>query len=168
MAYEGDELKSVPAGLDFSAVYAVIVSGVAVNPCGHALLYVPYQTGMGAGGGYYFQIAKVYGYPHAMTNEGFVRYLKENGKKELRRFYVRIANPGKAEDRLKELMGKTWFWAVLPHNCAAFVEDVVSAGGSSAGLYSNCPSQEDFTPSIFERAAGYVESEVRRIYGVPF
>jgi hypothetical protein len=32
-----------------------------------------------------------------------------------------------------------WSWWVLPYNCASFVEDVVRAGGSKAGLYFNCP-----------------------------
>jgi|SRR6516164_446575 len=38
MAYEGEVLTYSPANLDFSVVYAVIVSGTFVNPCGHALL----------------------------------------------------------------------------------------------------------------------------------
>jgi hypothetical protein len=168
MGYQGEELKSVPSGLDFSYVYAVIVSGDGPNPCGHALLYVPFASGMGAGGGYYFQIAGVYKYPHVMDNAGYERYIKENGKSELSRYMVRVPKPGDAEARLKVLVGEKWFWAVLPHNCAAFVEDVVQAGGSSAGLYSNCPSREKFEPNIFERTAEFLEREIRRLYGVPF
>ena len=46
--------------------------------------------------------------------------------------------------KLEQLAAAKWFWGVLPHNCASFVEEVVRAGGSSAGLYFNCPARERF------------------------
>lgn len=52
--------------------------------------------------------------------------------------------------KLEELLAAKWTWGVLPHNCASFVEEVVQAGGSDAGLYSNCPALE-----TFDRSAAY-------------
>jgi hypothetical protein len=167
MAYEGEILQQVPANLDFTTVYAVIVSGDFPNPCGHALLFVPYQRSIMQSGGYYFQVAGVVRYPRALTNEGYARYLRETGKTELRRDAVTIPNPDGAQKRLSELLKRYWVWLVLPHNCAAFVEDVVRAGGSSAGLWSNCPSREEFGRPFYERAFEAADREIRRIY-LPF
>jgi hypothetical protein len=72
------------------------------------------------------------------------RYLLENGKSELRRTFVPIPKPEASHYKLEELLAKPWNWFVLPNNCASFVEEVVSAGGSKAGLYFNCPSVENF------------------------
>jgi hypothetical protein len=141
MAYEGDIILACPA-VDYSTVWAVVVSGAKWNPCGHALLY----TGMSSKqGGWYFHVARAYGLPRQMQNEElYQQYLKENGKREITRYEIRLPNPEGAARRLEELVGKAWVWAVLPNNCAAFVEDIVRAGGSSAGLYSNCPRLERF------------------------
>ncbi len=173
MAYEGEIMTSLPDGLNFSLVYAVVVSGVVVNPCGHALLYVP--NGTHAGGGYYFQVAEFRGKPRGMSSDGYARYLRENGKTEVTRYGVQIRNPQGCADKLVSLLGETWQWGVLPHNCAAFVEDVVRGGGSSAGMWSNCPKLESFDRPFYERAAdrvgqtlGELEGHIRRLYGVPF
>jgi hypothetical protein len=72
------------------------------------------------------------------------RYLREHQKRELRRTFVSVPNPERAHQKLEELLAKKWSWFVLPNNCASFVEDVVQAGGSKAGLYMNCPSIENF------------------------
>jgi len=136
MAYDGEFVPNphlVPG--DFTMVYAVVVTGSWWNPCGHMILKTP------AG---YFHIAERKGRPKRMTEEGYKRYLAENGKKELSRTYLHLPEPGKAHKKLVELLGKDWAWWLLPNNCAAFVEDIVKAGGSSAGLYSNCPSREKF------------------------
>ena len=79
-----------------------------------------------------------------MDQERYERYLKENKKSEVTRYEVDLPSPDGAVNRLVELMLKPWFQAMLPHDGAAFVEDIVSAGRSSAGLYSNCPRLEDF------------------------
>lgn len=55
-----------------------------------------------------------------------------------------IPDPDAAHKKLEELLAKQWTWFVLPNNCASFVEDVVKAGGSNAGLYFNCPTRERF------------------------
>ena len=141
MAYEGDIILACPA-VEYSTVWAVVVSGAMLNPCGHALLY----TGLSSKqGGWYFHVAQAYGLPRQMpTDDLYRQYLKENGKREIKRYAVQLPNPAGAAKRLEELVGKPWVWGVLPHNCAAFVEDVVRAGGSSAGLYTNCPRLERF------------------------
>ncbi|MFZ4546374.1 MAG: hypothetical protein ACOYN4_03010 [Bacteroidales bacterium] len=70
--------------------------------------------------------------------------MEEHKKTGLKRFQVQIANKNKAMKKLEELISKTWLWGVLPHNCASFVEEIIQAGGSGAGLYSNCLALESF------------------------
>lgn len=123
---------------DFSKSYAVVVSGADWNPCGHLLLNT------GGLGGYYFHIAEFYGYPKYMDETGYKRYLKENGKEELSRIHVPISNPQACMLKLEELLIKKWRWGGVPNNCASFVEEILQAGGSTAGLYSNCPTKEIF------------------------
>jgi hypothetical protein len=121
---------------DFAHAYAVVVSGAAWNPCGHMLL--------NTGGGWYFHIAERKGKPRFMYEAGYRRYLTEHGKREIRRTFVHIPDPASSHKKLEELLAKDWSWWVMPSNCASFVEDVVQAGGSNAGLYFNCPSRENF------------------------
>lgn len=175
MGYQGEELRSVPEGLSFSTIYAVIVSGDFPNPCGHALLYIPFQRDLSAGGGHYFQIAGGYRYPHIMNRSGYARYIRENDKTEITRHAVPLGNPGGAQTRLEELVGTEWLWAVLPHNCAAFVEDIARAGGSSAGLWSNCPRAEEFDRPFYEtvperinEGLNELDRYIRWRAGVPF
>lgn len=139
MAYEGELLMMCPANpFDFSNTYAVVVSGDGPNFCGHLILNVGGVTG------FYFHVAGGHTEPHVMAYDGYGRYLRENGKKEPRRFKVTISNPIAAMLKLEQLTSEKWTWGVLPHNCASFVEDVVKAGGSASGLYSNCPALENF------------------------
>ncbi len=139
MTYEGVPLNQCPATpFNFSNTYAVVVSGAGPNFCGHLILNV------GGMGGKYFHVAGVRTFPMQMTEDGYRRYLKENGKKELKRFKVTITNPQAAMLKLEQLTSAKWTWGVLPHNCASFVEEVVKAGGSPAGLYTNCPALESF------------------------
>jgi hypothetical protein len=139
MAYEGERLLLCPSkAFEFSTTFAVVVSGAGPNFCGHLILNV------GGLGGLYFHVAGVHTEPRMMTEKGYRRYLKENGKTELKRFKVTISNTMAAMLKLEELTSETWAWGVLPHNCASFVEEVVKAGGSAAGLYSNCPALETF------------------------
>jgi hypothetical protein len=144
MGYEGEVLTYSPAHLDWSIVYAVVVSGTFPNPCGHALLFVPSAYAISSSDGSYFQVAGTYHLPRIMSTEGYARYLKENKKREITRYQVALPDPDAAVNRLIEVMQKQWRWMVLPNNCAAFVEDICTAGGSSAGLYSNCPRAEKF------------------------
>jgi hypothetical protein len=73
-----------------------------------------------------------------------MRYLKETGKHEIRRWIIKLPTPRGAHQKLHDLMTEQWLWLVLPNNCASFVEEVLQAGGSKAGMYFNCPSAEPF------------------------
>lgn len=123
---------------DFRNAYVVVVSGSSWNPCGHTLLNA------GGSGGWYFHIAERKGRPRYMRGPGYQRYLNEHEKRELRRTPIKIPDPQGAHLKLEQLLAYDWNWFVLPNNCASFVEDVLRAGGSKAGLYSNCPSREHF------------------------
>jgi hypothetical protein len=80
-----------------------------------------------------------------MDEGQYRRYLSENGKRELHRYQVMpMRDPAAAHRKLEELLSKPWGWWILPHNCVTFCEEVVRAGGSNAGMYSNCPSRETF------------------------
>jgi hypothetical protein len=141
MAYEGEHLYHCPASaFPWQVTFAVIVSGARWNPCGHALLNVGGATGT------YFHIAgDGNDRPYMLRGStAFQRYIRENGKKELRRQHIPISNPQGAQAKLEALTSRNWIWGVLPNNCASFVEEVIQAGGSTMGLYSNCPSRERF------------------------
>ena len=117
----------------------------------------------------YFHVAEVYGVPRYMSEQGFQRYLKENGKTEIRRRYIELPNPEGANLYLENLLANTWTWLVLPNNCVAFVEEVIHAGGGTWSSYSNCPTIAT-QDSIGERANRFMsqfESEIYRMYGVP-
>lgn len=135
--YTGDEMILCPLKTaDFKHTCAVIVSGDGINVCGHALLHV--------GNGWYSHVAGKNDLPKFMSESGYMRYLRENGKREIRRWLVPLPNPAGAHKKLEELLAKKWRWLVLPNNCASFVEEIVQAGGSNAGMYMNCPSAEPF------------------------
>ena len=116
---------------NFSHTCVVVVSGDSINFCGHALLHT--------GGGLYVHVAVRFNQPKRISRTGYGRYLRENDKQELRRFIVPIPNPEGAHRKLEELLAKPWRWLVLPNNCVSFVEEVVRAGGSNAGMYFNEP-----------------------------
>ncbi|OMH33828.1 hypothetical protein [Motiliproteus sp. MSK22-1] len=132
MAYSGSNLK-VCLPLDMTKSYAVIVSGDGINFCGHALLNV------GGKGGYYFHVAGIHDYPKYMRQEEYDKYLIDTKKEEIGRYYKRLAKPQSAYDELVRVMQKKWLWGVLPNNCIAFVEQILQSGGSSFGIFSNCP-----------------------------
>jgi hypothetical protein len=135
--YVGDEMILCPLHTsDFKHTCAVIVSGDTGNFCGHALLHV--------GNAWYIHVAGFHEVPKIMYEDGYNRYLKENGKREIRRWIISLPNPQGAHQKLHDLSKKPWLWLLLPNNCASFVEDVVRAGGSNAGMYFNCPSIEPF------------------------
>ena len=140
MAYEGDEMIACPqTPYSFQETYAVVVSGDGPNFCGHLILRVGLD-----GNEKYLHVAGGWTQPRQMDEAGYRRYLKETGKHEIKRFRVLITKPDDAMRRLEVLLSVKWLWGVLPHNCARFVEDIVGAGGSTAGLYSNCPTLEQF------------------------
>lgn len=135
--YNGDEVVINPLKpSDFTHTCAVIVSGDGVNMCGHALLHV--------GDSWYFHVAGRNNLPRFMHESGYMRYLKENGKREYGRWIITLPNPAGAHRKLDELLAKKWLWLVVRDNCVSFVEEVVQAGGSKAGMYFNCPAAEPF------------------------
>jgi len=137
--YTGDEMVVCPLKTsDFKHTCAVVVSGDGINFCGHSLLHV--------GNGWYFHVAGKHDLPKFMHEDGYMRYLRENGKREIRRWIVKLPNPAGAHRKLEELLAKQWRWLVLPNNCVSFVEEVVQAGGSKAGMFFNCPTAEPFIP----------------------
>jgi len=136
-AYIGDVMLScVTRPSDFLHACVVVVSGDGVNYCGHALLHT--------GGGWYFHTAGGNTVPRFMSESGYVRYLREGAKHEIRRWPISLPDPHGAHRKMEELLARQWLWLVLPQNCASFVEEIVRAGGSNAGLYFNCPAAEVF------------------------
>lgn len=140
--YQGDELNAcMRRPFDFRVTTAIVVSGDTGNFCGHMLL----KVGPGAEGYYFHTAGGIHARPKMMTELGYRRYLRETRKRELYRRAVEIKNPEKAQEKIDELMAKPWLWLMLPNNCANFVEEIVQAGGSEAGLYLNCPAWENFS-----------------------
>lgn len=137
MAYTGDHITFCQK-FRFDQAHAVIVSGSALNPCGHMLLNT------GGDQGWYFHVAEVRGRPRFMTEQGYRRYLRENEKREIGRSFIQVPRPEACNAKLEELLLNQWTWFVLPHNCVNFVEVVLQAGGVQGGLYSNCPRLETF------------------------
>ena len=172
MPYEGDVLNACGVvNVDLSKISVVAVSGDGPNVCGHLLLQSP------SGGGYYFHvtgdpnasgISRVRGYPMYMSEAGFRKYLKETGKRELRRRPLVLPNPSGAYLYLESLLAEKWTWAVLSNNCVSFVEEVMKAGGGDWSSYSNCPALAT-SDSINERIARFyqwMESGIYGVYGV--
>jgi hypothetical protein len=146
MAYEGDILLECPSNLDFTVTQAVVVSGASWNPCGHMI----FCTGSNSDDARYFHVAGagfgeiygVYAYPKFMDESGYQRYLHENGKHEIRRRDVNFTNPTAAYNKLMSMMEDKWIWGVLPHNCATFAKEIVTAGGGDLSVVLNCPDEE--------------------------
>jgi len=137
--YEGDIMFQCPVKpYDFQHTRAVIVTGDGPNFCGHSLLYT--------GGGWYFHVAGLNNHPKFMREDGYMRYMKESGKREIRRWTVKIPDPAGAHRKLEELLSKQWRWWGVYNNCVSFVEEVVQAGGSKAHMLFNCPTIEPFVP----------------------
>jgi hypothetical protein len=137
--YEGAAMIVCPLEVsDFKHVCAVIVTGSGINACGHTLLHI------GQGWSWYVHIAGPYKAPKFMPESNYMRYLKENGKREIRRWPIKLPNPKGAHEKLHELIQKPWLWGAVVHNCTSFAEEVVRAGGSNAVQYFNCPAAEPF------------------------
>lgn len=128
MAYEGELLEMCPDHMfDFTNTNVVIVSGAKWNPWGHALL----NTG-GFTGNYFQVVGEVVARPRYMSEAGYRLYLKDNGKKELKRYRVHIPEPEKSQLKLEEILSDTWKWGVIIHNCETLVEEIIVAGGGPA------------------------------------
>ena len=124
MPYEGEVLTKCSTEFDFTQTWAVVVSGSGPNKWGHMLLYT--------GGAHptYFQIqGELRAMPVYMNQAGYERYLRENGKKELKRIRISLPNPDRATAKMEELLSQKWTWGVVWHNCESFVEEIIHAGG---------------------------------------
>lgn len=135
MGYSGDIVETcgtVDTNLQSASV--IVVSGDGPNVCGHMLVATALS------GGNYFHVADLYDYPKYMDTPGYRRYLRENGKRELGRYRIRLPEPVAAQLHLEQLMSERWPWMVLPNNCVHFVEEVLQAGGADFGLWTNCPA----------------------------
>lgn len=126
MTYEGDILEHCYEDLfDFSNTSAVIVSGDWPNQFGHMLLC----TGLGEKRIYAQVVAAIYARPRYMTQAGYVRYLLELHKHEIRRMPVVIKDQSAALLALERALSQPRTWWAVVHNCESFVEDIVVAGG---------------------------------------
>jgi hypothetical protein len=150
MTYEGEILLECPSDIDFTNVWAVVVSGDKLNPCGHML----FCCGTSSTDSWYFHVAGqgvgelggIWGYPKFMRGDSnFYKYLASNGKREIRRLNAKITNPIGAYNKLIEHMASKWFWGVLLNNCVVFARDIVVAGGGSVDVLLNCPDKEFVT-----------------------
>jgi hypothetical protein len=139
MSYIGEHLSLCPErAFEFTHdASIVVVTGDRWNPCGHGLLNTNNC------GGWYFHVSGgFYRQPYFMDAQGYGRFLRENGKREIRRVPLLVRDAKKAREKLVELLAEKWFWGVLPHNCVAFVEEVAGAGGSTFEVRWNCPQRE--------------------------
>jgi hypothetical protein len=103
MAYDGELIVACPpVAYLVHEVYVVVVSGAAWNPCGHAILYSRFN-----GGRYFHTVGPyAYHYPRAMDEQQYQRYLRENGKHEIRRHMVVLPNPVAAHVRLEQILSQ--------------------------------------------------------------
>lgn len=135
MSYSGRKLTACEVGL-FEAksdFHFVLVSGMKVNPCHHALLNIGGLTG------YYVHIGEWISKPYFMNQGEYKRYLIENDKVELKRRYIHVPRPAQALLGLEKMLSETWVWWVIANNCVTFVEKIVNAGGAHFSVSLNCP-----------------------------
>jgi hypothetical protein len=139
MAYDGEVVyQCLPVTYFAHDVQVVIVSGDGMNVCGHALPYSGFSRR-------YFHVgAGIHEVPRTMNEQQFQRYMREHGKREIHRYRVVLTDPLAAHRKVEQLLSEKWFWGGLPHNCVHFAEQVVTAGGSHAGMWFNCPRAEYF------------------------
>jgi hypothetical protein len=115
-------------------IYVVIVSGVAVNPCGHTLI------NFGGTKGFYAHVDGWIKKPWYMTHFDCQRYMRENEKTELWRQRLNVPQPERAFAKLEQLLSLEWHWGGVVNNCATFVEEIVNAGGANFHIKGNCPT----------------------------
>ncbi len=160
MSYDGEVMDGCGGlDLDLANSYVVAVSGSGPNFCGHLLFYTS------SGGGHYFHVAELHGRPKHMSQSGFARYLQEAGKTEIRRVYVPLPEPQAALNYLDALMRANWTWLLLPNNCVAFCEEIISAGGGTWSSASNCPSVAT-QPTLEQRATEFLAELERSIWAL--
>jgi hypothetical protein len=127
--YDGDtvEKKPLPA-VSCSSISVIIVTGI--TPFGHMLLNT------GGKEGWYFNVTRAWiKYPRFMGYRGYLRYMRENEKREIARIPVTIVEPDWAASELVRLMYQLWVYDPTKHNCVHFVDNILVAGKSKARVY---------------------------------
>lgn len=133
MAYSGVVQPLCPFAFTFTDVNVTYVHKGNLNVFGHTLLC--FGTNIG-----YIHVDSVYGYPKLIPAADFDRYLRENGKKVLHRFYVQdLSDPAAALAEAERLRLIKWLWLGVPHNCVAFAEQILGKGGSKWTSKTNLP-----------------------------
>jgi hypothetical protein len=130
-AYSG-ETQISPFVHRFSDPGVTLVIGGNPNIFGHAL----FRFGTDIG---YVHVDTFYDYPKMLPAFAFPRYLRENDKRVMRQYNVDIPRPADALRRIAALQTEKWTWLVIPHNCVAFCEEILKAGGAPWEQISNLP-----------------------------
>jgi hypothetical protein len=108
------------------------VIGGNPNPFGHSLFRMGRRTG-------YVHVDELCDYPKFIPWFSFGTYLRENHKRILRELTIALPHPISALRKILELNYKKWPWFVIPHNCVAYCEEILHAGGSNWESISNLP-----------------------------
>jgi hypothetical protein len=131
MAYLGEHLYHCPrVPYNWRQTQVIVVSGDGPNFCGHALL---------SAGDYYFHIDGRNDRPFYLNEAGYRRFLKENNKREIQRKWIPLRDPDGAQKRPEELSVKNWRFTLFSHNCVAYIEEILKAGGSKVRNLLSCP-----------------------------
>jgi hypothetical protein len=172
MAFDGAPITTL-AGLQLThaSCELLIVSGSGPNIAGHMLMELPARAG---GTKSVFHIGAVRDYPYWMASSDYPRYLKEAGKTEIGRKFISLPKPGDAEIDLAKAIRTKWTWGGIINNCVSFCEEYIDAGGSEWSMWTNAPAVYkrqnpgeyigNWLDDMYRRA----DSEIRRIYGMPF
>jgi hypothetical protein len=124
MPYLGETVRQCfTVLLPFEDTYVVVVSGK--TSCGHMLLNVGGKCGQY----FHFTGPSRCDLPLAMNAQGYRRYLRENGKREVSRTRIQVPDPVGASRKLEELLASRWCTLLVEHNCVDFVSQVTQAGG---------------------------------------
>ena len=130
-AYKGAHLPHCSAiPFNWKHTRLIVVSGDGPNVCGHVLVKA---------GAYYFHIQNDKSPPYYIGEDGYKRYLEENGKTELQNTKVWLKNPEGAQRKLEELSARNWRYFLFSNNCVHYVEEIFKAGGARFGNPLNCP-----------------------------
>ena len=163
MAYSGEIYPAKPFEFKMERPHVAYVSGAGPNIFGHAL----FSFGQSVG---YIHVDELYAFPKLLTPAGFSTYLSENGKTVLHREYLYdLSSPQRSLDEAERLRKIKWFWALVPHNCVAFAEQIAGAGGSQWTSKTNMPSvsaKVEKTRDSIKKSMKMLDNIAR--YGRPF
>ena len=131
--YHGEKFPEAPLFLRrFTDCGITFVVGGNLNVFGHAL----FRFGTDVG---YIHVDEIHEYPKLIPSSKFQHYLFDNGKHTLHTEEVVIPNPERSLLKIEELRKEKWWWFGIPHNCVAFCEEIIQAGGGKWESVSNLP-----------------------------